>query len=85
MLTRRLLTGIALGATMLAVTAAGAADGAKPRFAVYGKTLTDTPMAEWDVGGRVNSATGKAEVDKAPKNAVKYTMRMVTWPLKTRA
>ncbi len=49
MLIRRLLTGVALGATLVAVTAAGAADVAKPRFAVYGNTLTDTPMTEGGV------------------------------------
>jgi quercetin dioxygenase-like cupin family protein len=54
-----------------------------PHFVVYGKDLTPVPMAEWEANGKSMSASGKSAVAKAPKKAVRYTVKSVAWPTGT--
>src|SRR4051812_17295933 len=50
---------------------------------IAGKSVAAVPMAAWEDGGKVRTASGKDAVAKAPKNAVRYEMKKVTFPTGT--
>jgi len=77
--TRLLRLGFAVLAC-LPVIGAAAAD--PHTFIVYGKDLRAEPAAEWDSHGTVRLAVGK-ELARAPRRAVHYTVKTVSWPTGT--
>jgi len=72
-----------ISCALVAFAGLPAAAGSKsvpPRFIVYGRDLTPVPMAEWEADGKMMLATGKGQIAKAPRKAVKYTVKSVVWP-----
>jgi len=54
-----------------------------PRFIVYGKDLEAVPVAEWEKRGKTLVAVGKEQIRKAPRRAVRYSVKTVVWPTGT--
>ena len=52
-------------------------------FVVSGADRAAIPMAAWQQGGDVRSASGTRGVNGAPDNAVRYEAKMVRWPTAT--
>jgi quercetin dioxygenase-like cupin family protein len=73
----RLLT--AFFCALFLSAAAGNPASAASKFVAFGKDVAATPTAAWSEGSTVKSASG-ADAGKAPKGAVKYTVKAVTWP-----
>ncbi len=56
---------------------------AKTTFVVAGADRSATPMAAWEVGGALRSASGADAVATAPPEAVTYEAKVVRWPTAT--
>jgi quercetin dioxygenase-like cupin family protein len=59
------------------------AEAAEPKYIRYAKDVPAVSVAEWDAGGKAMSATGKAQIAKAPKSAAVYSVKTVVWPTAT--
>ena len=66
------------GQSVVAATAA-----VPSHFIVRDADLTPVAMAEWEASGKTLSATGASAAAKAPKKAVRYTVKSVAWPTGT--
>jgi len=80
----RVISAVALLALSAAVAPAVAqvAPENATTMVVAGDSRTPLPMAAWKKGGEFESASGEA-VMQAPRKAVRYEAKMVTWPTAT--
>lgn len=73
---------VALALLQLMGGAAIAAQGveADSTYVVAGASRAATPMAAWRKGSALRSAEGSEAVRKAPRRAVRYDVKKVSWP-----